>query len=338
MILFRFFITSLCVSLFLVLGYSQNKTLFEYFVDYGGEVPTIKIDTDYKNLIRHKLKEEYQEANIDFALSEHIISLPGKIRARGNTRKVSCHIPPIKIDFSKSDLDSLGFEKSQDNLKLVLPCRNDNGYQERLKMEHFVYDLYSVVEPYHLESKLVRLEFWWEGKLKENMVGFLIEDEDHYAKRLDARIVTFGRIGSSGFDRNSFLKFCFFQYMIANTDWGVGNKPNLEVVKVPAYQMVNPIAYDFDYSGIINQPYAVPTKNLPIKYVTQRHFYKTKVGEEEAIAMANYYKEIKLEFMAKCDSALYLKEKSRKNMKKFIEAFYKKLESEKSILRTFTKN
>jgi len=322
----------------LVLGHSQKKTLFQHFVEYDNEIPTIKIDTDYKNLIKNKLKEEYQEAHIDFYINEQLISLPGKVRARGNTRKVSCYIPPLKIDFSKSQLDSLGFKKSQDNLKLVLPCKDNSGFQERLKMEHFIYELFSVIEPHHMITKLVKFEFWWEGKLKENLIGFLVEDEDHYAERLDARIITSGIMGSSGFDRNCFLKFCFFQYMIANTDWGIKNKHNLEVVKVPAYERVIPIAYDFDYAGIINQPYAVPTKNLPINHVTQRHFYKTSVDVDEAISTANFFKAKKQEFIAKCDDALYLKDRTRKHMKKFIEGFYKKLDSEKNIKKIFAKN
>ena len=331
----RIFTLGFVYLTFLSTASSQKKTLFQHFVDYGNEIPTIKIDTDFKNLIKQKQKEEYQEASIEFTLNNELVSLPIKVRARGNMRKKVCQLPPLKIDLSKGQLDSLGFKKSQDNLKLVLPCKDNGGFHERLKMEHFIYELYSVVEPYHMKTKLVKFEFWWEGKLKEELVGFLVEDEDHYAKRLNAKMVTTGNIRSAGFNRSCFVKLCFFQYMIANTDWSVNNRHNLEIAKVPEYKRVIPIAYDFDYAGLINQPYAVPHESLPIENVTERHFYKTEVKENEAIAVANFYKDNKDALLAKCDNALYLKEKTRKQMKKFIEGFYKKLNSEKSIKRTF---
>lgn len=335
---YRLLAISLAILFQFTSGYSQKETLFQHFVNYEDEIPTIKITTDFKNLIKKKNSEEYQEANIEFALNQETISLPIKLRARGNMRKKVCHLPPIKIDLSKGHLDSLGFKKSQDNLKLVLPCKNNSGFAERLKMEHFIYELYSVIEPNHMITKLVDFEFWSDGKLKEKLVGFLVEDEDHYAKRLKAKMVTTGKIRTGSFNRSCFLKLCFFQYMIANTDWSVNNRHNLEIVKLPEFQRVIPIAYDFDYAGLINQPYAVPHENIPIESVTERHFYRTPVSENEAIAIANYYKEIKPDLIAKCDGAIYLKEKTRKNMKKFIENFYKELKSEKSIKRKFASN
>ena len=54
-------------------------------------------------------------------------------------------------------------------------------------------------------------------------------------------------------DRELFLKMEFFQYMIANTDWSLSNKHNLELVKVPARDKVIALPYDFDYSGFVGQ-------------------------------------------------------------------------------------
>lgn len=329
--------TSICILALLLLlsaqSFSQETTLFDYLSADGENPATIKIETDLKQLIRHKNKERYQEAKIAFDLDDKQVLLDIKLRARGNTRKEVCYYPPLKLNFSKKHLDSLGFVKSQDNLKMVIPCRNNDSFTERLKMEYFIYELFSVIEPYHLKSSLVNIELWKDGQVDKYFTGFLVEDEEHYSNRLDATIVEKGSITSGAFKRENFLKFCFFQYMIANTDWAIVNKHNMEIVKVKEFERVIPIAYDFDYSGLINQPYAVPHESLPIEFVTERHFYKNSIKKPEALATAKFFEDVKPEIFAICDNALYLREKTRENIKKFIEGFYKDIDSEKKLFR-----
>jgi len=329
----KYFLTALAFLVLVFPTAGQKSTLFQHFDQDTDQFPTIIIDTDLKHLIKQKRKEEYQQANFQFELEGKQVNLPIKIRARGHIRKKVCYYPPLKLDFHKHHLDSLGLVKGQDVLKLVIPCKDAPDYIERLKMEHFIYDLYSVIEPYHLNSTLVEVEFRSEGKMLKHYTGFLVEHEDHYARRLHAKMVNKGQIRTSAFQRSSFLKLCFFQYMIANTDWSVNNRHNLEIIKVPESARVLPIAYDFDYAGIINQPYAVPAESLPIEYVTDRHFYTFAIKKGEAIAMANYFKNNKSNLLAKCDDAHYLTEKTRKHIKDFIEEFYKKIDSEKSVIR-----
>ena len=329
--------TSICLLTVLLLisdrSFSQETTLFDYLSSDGESLATLKIDTDLKHLIRHKNKEKYQDAKIAFNLNDKQVLLDIKLRARGNTRKQACQYPPLKLNFSKKHLDSLGFVKSQDNLKMVIPCKDNDSFIERLKMEHFIYQLFSIIEPNHLKSSLVNVEFWKDGKLDKDFTGFLVEDEEHYENRLDATIVEKGSITSGAFNRENFLKFCFFQYMIANTDWAIINKHNMEIVKIKEFQRVIPIAYDFDYAGLINQPYAVPHESLPIEYVTERHFYKNAIKKPEALATAKFFEKVKPQIIAICDNALYLREKTRENIKKFIEGFYNDIDSEKKIYR-----
>lgn len=59
-----------------------------------------------------------------------------------------------------------------------------------------------------------------------------------------------------------------FQFMVFNTDWGV---PGLHNVKIVAYRNVAyPVPYNFEWSGIVDAPFAKPHDTLPIATVRDR--------------------------------------------------------------------
>jgi len=78
------------------------------------------------------------------------------------------------------------------------------------------------------------------------MVAFLVEDEKAYAHRKKARIIDKGKVNPSRLERLPFLKMLFFQYLIANTDWSLRNRHNLELVVLPEQEKVTVLPYDFD--------------------------------------------------------------------------------------------
>ena len=54
---------------------------------------------------------------------------------------------------------------------------------------------------------------------------------ENLAARLDTKGRQAGSIEVFRFGQDSYLKMCFFQYMIANVDWSVANKHNLEITR-----------------------------------------------------------------------------------------------------------
>ena len=96
-------------------------------------VPKVVIDTDVKQLIKKKYSEPYQAANITVLANtkDSLLYLSGRIRARGNMRKKVGFFPPVKLDFRKSDLDSLGYSKL-DDIKMVFPSEDNSIKQELL--------------------------------------------------------------------------------------------------------------------------------------------------------------------------------------------------------------
>ena len=286
------------------------------------ERANITIETDIRNLIRTSSKEEYQPANLMVVRPDSsILTLEGRARARGNIRKKVCRYPPVKFDFSKSYLDSLGFVKN-DKLKLVFPCSTQKDAQLKLYKEFFLYELYNVIDTNGLRAKLLDITINYEGEEKNNFTGFLVEDEEEYALRKNARVLENGKIRASSLDRSSFLKMLFFQYMICNTDWDIASKHNVELVKLPEEDKLIALPYDFDYSGYVDQHYAVPHESLPIEDVKERYFMPYKVSEGEFNAIIKYYLSIEKEVYAVVDQADYLGEREQKQSRRFFKDFF----------------
>lgn len=316
----------------------KRTSLFNHIYNMDG-VPKLRIETNFKKVRKDKMKERYHEGQLVVAnqYGKDAMRFKGRVRARGNMRKQVCNLPPLKFDIKKSALKGYGFMKL-DKLKFVLPCNSGKSSQELLYKEFFLYDLYTFIDKNCIRTKLVDVRICENGKDKYNLTGFVIEDEIEYERKNKAKVITKGKIGASHLDRELFLKMEFFQYMIANTDWSLGNKHNLELVKVPYREKIIALPYDFDYSGFVGQAYAVPHTSLPIEDVNERYFFSYKISEEEFYNTIEYYLSIEEDIYRICDEATYMNEKTIKKNKAYIKEFYDLLKKPKRLKPKMIKN
>lgn len=315
---------------------TEPQSFFKFL--YGQDsLPLLELETNWGALVRNKMKEEYQEGKLRF---QHVDGSPAelniKLRARGNVRKEVCYYPPVRVKIQKKQLTSLGFEPFND-LKMVLSCRSGSRDEDYILREWLIYHLYEAVSPWALRTKLLRIRGVHEGKERVSLYAFLIEYDDELAARLNVKVLERGLVRVSGLERESYLKMCFFQYMIANTDWSVHNRHNLAFIQVAEYEGkgATVIPYDFDYAGFVSTDYAVPSPNLPIKGVGDRYFMGYKVTEQEARETAKFFLSIKDEIMKRCEDFELLDDKSKKSLTKLLSGFFDILEDEKKVVRTF---
>ncbi len=315
-----------------VAGQSGTKTLFDHLYD-SDDIPTIDITTNVKRLINKSSKEEYEPSVSTITYGENSFQLPTRVRARGNVRKEVCSNPPLKLDFKAGQLDSMGYDKGSDKLKLVIPCDGRSLAQTKLYDEYFLYGLYQIIEPRGIRAKLAKVILRDENEVKKDVVGFLVEDEEQYSIEHDAKVIEKGIITEFAINRECFLKMCFFQYMISNTDWSISSKHNVELVKLPDEKQVIALPYDFDYSGFVGQNYAVPHGSLPIKTVYERHFMAKMISDKEITETAAYFLELEAEFHDYIDAAPFWDDKRKKRHHQHIDGFYKLLKKPKSLKR-----
>jgi len=198
-------------------------------------------------------------------------SIKISVRARGIFRRKNCYFSPIRVKIAKSNAKGTVMEGNK-NLKLVMPCQNNDGKNALVMREFVCYKMFEKITPYYFNTRLARLDFTEDDgkKVKDfQLTAFLIEDDDLVAKRHHAKVMENLNLHPLGLNDTSALRHDFFQLMIANTDWSTTFLHNAKVIFQEPRKYI-PLAYDFDMSGLVNPPYAVVNTDLGISNVRDR--------------------------------------------------------------------
>ena len=204
---------------------------------------------------------------------------------RGISRRTTqaCEFPPLKIEFKeKPGADSLF--KGQKELKLATHCRNEYDYQDYGLLEFVAYRLNNVLTPQSFRVRLAEIDYVETGSssVRIHRRGFLVEGVDELAERNGLKQVKTPKIERGQLDAAATARSDLFQYMIGNQDWSDVAGPagthcchNVNLLGKTASDLngLLPVARDFDSSGLVNPPYALPPANVPIRTVRQR-FYR----------------------------------------------------------------
>lgn len=249
-----------------------------------------------------------------------------KVKARGNTRRVSglCDFPPLKFNFKKNQLKNTIFD-GVDKLKFVSQCRQEEGFRDYLLEEYLLYNTYGIITEKSYKTRLVIIEIK-DFQLRVptiSMTGFFIEDEKSLAKRIGAKEFE-GRVYSQdSCDIETIDVLAMFQFMIGNTDWYVNTKHNIDVFEKKDDKSLIPVPFDFDFAGVINTPYAVPSKQIPITRVTQRYFKGSCQDQQTFYPVIELFNEKKDEIYALYDSFGLLPGAVVKKSLRYYNKFYK---------------
>jgi hypothetical protein len=135
-----------------------------------------------------------------------------------------------------------------------------------------VYKLFEQISPYYFQTRLINLTLTDRQNKKGKtyaLTAFVLEDVDNVAEYHEAKTKDSGLILPQLINDTLALKQDFFAFMIGNTDWSNTTQHNVKML-IKGDEKYIPVAYDFDYSGFVNAPYAIPYDYLPIKKVTER--------------------------------------------------------------------
>jgi hypothetical protein len=197
------------------------------------------------------------------------------LRPRGHFRRKSstCSFPPVSVKFDK-DVKGSTFAK-QKKLKLVTTCWPGRAeYEEYIPEEYLLYRVYNLVTPFSFRARLVNVTYVDSAHADRPPVvtrAFFIEDQKDMAARNAGEPLTARNAVRDDFDAAPLAILSLFQFMIANTDWSFQAEHNIRLVRTGVFGAgVIPVAYDFDFSGVIATRYAVPDGSLPIRSVKNR--------------------------------------------------------------------
>ena len=254
------------------------------------------------------------------------------LSARGISRRRSenCRFPPLSVLFKVKPADTSLFDK-QKRLKLVTHCRPEARFDQFVLKEYAAYRLYNQLTDNSLKVRLAKVRYEDGGKLVAERMGFFIEDIDDAGNRLGKKKIENSDVPVSAFNRDDTARYTLFQYMIGNLDWDMNHGPqindcchNSKVLgpAVEAREGLTPVAYDFDYSGLVNAPYAVPPVNVPVATVTQRYYRGYCVHNEETRAMLPQFVSARGKLSAELAAIPDLEERTRNSMESYLDGFF----------------
>lgn len=300
------------------------------------KLPKVSLEMDLKMLFDDRRMMNYQNAVATITFDDGEVWTDDiKLRIRGVYRGQKCDNPPLKLKYGKKMLKKRGLNKNNE-FKLVYPCKSGKDYQKYVLKEYLVYKLNNVLTDQSLRVQLIDLEIKdsLDNIAPINAKGFLIEHREELIDRLGAVMSDAKCMKPVHLSQYDYTLFQVFQYFIGNTDWLLPTCKNCEIISLESGEMI-PIAYDFDFSGMVNTEYAIPLSSLPVKYITDRYFlgHKKKMSDLEPVFAL--FKEKKLELVQTVNNFEYLSKGERKRMVKYIESFYKILDKPKLVKREF---
>jgi hypothetical protein len=267
--------------------------------------------------------------------------LPIELSARGRSRRVKtvCAFPPLRVRFTEKPPASSLF-KGQKTLKLSTHCRAQKSFERHVLLEYSAYKMYQAMTNASFRVRLANVRYvdTKNGKTAATAIGFFIEDTDDVAARNGLKEQKLPATTFAALEPNAAARAVLFNHMIANHDWSmIAADPGDDCChngKLLATGPGAPIVYvpfDFDFSGFVDTPYAIPPDSVPIKTVRQRHFRGKCVFNEETRRSAAEYRAKKGAILAALDATPGLAPAARERAAKFIEPFFKEIADEAAV-------
>ena len=137
--------------------------------------------------------------------------------------------------------------------------------------EQLAYALLNFVTPQSFRARLARATYVdaKNGKTVAARYAIFIEHENDVARRLGGRIVELPRLTFKDVDAAALNNMMLFNYMIGNTDFSLYTLHNVRVVQDRERTLFT-VPYDFDLSGFVSPPYAIPDRRLGTDEVARR--------------------------------------------------------------------
>jgi hypothetical protein len=269
-------------------------------------------------------------------------TLPIALSTRGITRKLKdiCTFPPLSVEFpGKPGPNSLF--KGQKRLKLVTHCQSSDKYQQDVFVEYAAYHLYRALTPESFNVRLAKIDYTSPGGDPiATRYGYFLEDVDDLADRNgQKRLRGENHIASSRIDAESGARFAVFQYMISNLDWAMTASPpgddcchNSRLMGPKGVTTgLHIVPYDFDLSGLVDAPYALPPAGINVANVRVRRYRGFCAHNDQAVAIANGLAPRRAELIAIFDQTPQLSDYTRKRGDEYLAAFFDEINSPAKI-------
>lgn len=307
----------------------------EFFTD--DEPVVLTLTSDFRRLRRKKEKDVFQPADVRFSLAgKPPISAKIELAARGNYRRETCPMPSLFFNCKGREAGGLSGLKK---LKMVCGCNTGEYNQNLLLKEYLVYKIYNLLTNMSFRVRLADVTYVDAGNANKayRQYAFFVEDVDAMARRNDCVEFEKTITTSQAANRRQGTLMHIFQYMIGNLDWSAPNRHNVKLICPKADTLSAPftVPYDFDFCGLVDAPYAHPQEQFNVQSVKERLYRGFPRMPEEVDAALQPFREKKDGIYACINSFTLLPEAQRKTMTRFLDEFYRTIESKRDVQAIF---
>jgi len=260
-----------------------------------------------------------------------------RISPRGHFRRMArnCAFVPLRVELPADEIAGTVFE-GQTTLKLGTHCQDDKAYEQITLREYLTYPMFNLVTPKSFRARLARGTYVdaKSGKTQATRHAIFIEHDNDVARRTGGRIVELPRTEFKDMDAPTLTTMMLFEYMIGNTDFSLYALHNVRLVQDPN-RVLYPVPYDFDLSGMVHAPYAIPERRLGIRSVVDRLYRGPCRTVDELEAAASAFRGKRADMLALVDGMKDLEPEARGEMKNYLEGFFRTIERPANIKRQF---
>ena len=294
------------------------------------DVLHVTLTAPLTTLVRERSTEEELEGTLAYAGDDGLTTtLDVKIRARGHSRHEICDLPPLWLNVRKSQVKDTLFHK-QDKLKLAVHCEDSERYEQTLLREYMAYRILNLATPVSFQVRLLRITWVDSEKERKQQVryGFLLEHKKRLGKRLDRKTLKIDETTVAALDPVHLNLTSIFQFLIGNTDFSPIAKPDYNecchnyVMFSNDKELLVAIPYDFDQSGLVSAPYALPGHQFGIRTVRQRIYRGRCQNNGYVDGSIDRFKAIRNNVFALIETQEGLTRKVRKILADYVQDFY----------------
>lgn len=320
-----FFVTFLCGLLCSCAAFAgtgdEKKPTNSLFDQWEAQNTTqIELHVNFDSLEVYRRKAE----SLPAVVIENGKTLDLEVTVRGRFRRRACVMPPLKLQFKKDGLRAAGLTTDND-FKLVTHCTNDEAGQDALLREQLTYELYNTISPAaSFRTKLLTITYVNTADGSETTsYAILIEDTDELKGRLDTKNCKECYALPADQIRNA-ESFALFQYMIGNSDFSNRMTRNMKLM-TNNDGTYTAVPYDFDFSGVVNAPYASGCDHLNETSVTDRTLIWEYDTAPDFSDVTDTFLDLQEQLLDQVMSFDDLKMASKREITRYLKSFFKEL-------------
>ena len=289
----------------------------------------VEISAPLSTLVRERPEEEELPGTFSYTAEDGTrVELDIQVRARGNFRYKFCDFPPLTLNFRRSQLEGTLLQ-NQNKLKLVGHCKITRRYEQSVLREYLAYRLLNAMTDLSFRVRLLEVTWVDSDERRGRMVrsAFLIEHRNRLAARIgmEPREMEFAELSRVRADHLNLTSM--FQYLIGNVDFspiaGSGGEccHNYEMFGNGEGPLVA-IPFDFDFSGIVNAPNAVPDTERGVSRIGQRVYRGWCANNGQIESSIARFQESRATLYAEVAALQELEPSVRDRVAEYMDGFY----------------